>query len=83
MPPKKSGTESGTLSAIQRRSQRVTPRHEVQKTRYFPRSTKSLVPPAGFEPATCSLGMSCSIQLSYGGVWLGKKHYPSSVLVRK
>ncbi len=26
------------------------------------------MPPAGFEPATCSLGMSCSIQLSYEGV---------------
>ena len=26
------------------------------------------VPPAGFEPATCALGMRCSIQLSYEGV---------------
>ena len=28
---------------------------------------KSLVPPAGFEPAAPGLGILCSIQLSYGG----------------
>jgi DNA-binding protein HU-beta len=33
-----------------------------------PRINNSLVPPAGFEPATIGLEVHCSIQLSYRGV---------------
>ena len=28
---------------------------------------RKAVPPAGFEPATCALGMRCSVHLSYEG----------------
>ena len=34
----------------------------------FPLFRRVRVPPAGFEPATCALGMRCSIQLSYEGL---------------
>lgn len=37
-----------------------------------------LVPPTGLEPVAPRLGISCSIRLSYGGIWRGR-----SWLVRK
>jgi hypothetical protein len=44
----------------------LTPPDRMARAPTLPRLCARTVPPAGFEPATLTLEVSCSVQLSYG-----------------